>query len=51
MLETAWQDVRYGLRLLRRSPIFTATAAPTKRYGTNSCQPPTANRKPLTDNG
>jgi putative ABC transport system permease protein len=26
MLETAWQDVRYGLRLLRRSPLFTATA-------------------------
>jgi predicted permease len=27
VLETAWQDVRYGLRLLRRSPLFTATAA------------------------
>ena len=27
MLETAWQDVRYGFRLLRRSPLFTATAA------------------------
>ena len=26
MLETAWQDVRYGLRLLRRSPLFTLTA-------------------------
>jgi predicted permease len=27
VLETAWQDVRYGLRLLRRSPLFTITAA------------------------
>jgi putative ABC transport system permease protein len=27
VLETAWQDVRYGLRLLRLSPLFTATAA------------------------
>ena len=26
MLESAWQDVRYGLRLLRRSPLFTTTA-------------------------
>ena len=27
MLETAWQDVRYGYRLLLRSPLFTLTAA------------------------
>ena len=27
MLETAWQDMRYGYRLLRRSPLFTLTAA------------------------
>jgi predicted permease len=27
VLETTWQDVRYGLRLLRRSPVFTLTAA------------------------
>src|SRR6185503_21214942 len=27
VIESAWQDVRYGLRLLRASPLFTATAA------------------------
>jgi len=27
MLETFLQDVRYAVRLLRRSPLFTATAA------------------------
>src|SRR5436190_4584650 len=26
MLENVWQDVRYGARLLRRSPVFTLTA-------------------------
>jgi predicted permease len=27
VFDTAWQDVRYGFRLLRRSPLFTLTAA------------------------
>jgi predicted permease len=27
VFETIWQDVRYGFRLLRRSPLFTLTAA------------------------
>jgi predicted permease len=27
VFETVWQDVRYGFRLLRRSPLFTITAA------------------------
>jgi putative ABC transport system permease protein len=27
VLETTWQDVRYGYRLLLRSPLFTLTAA------------------------
>jgi predicted permease len=27
VFETLWQDVRYGLRLLQRSPLFTVTAA------------------------
>ena len=33
MLEHLWQDIRYGLRLLRRSPLFTATAVASLAIG------------------
>jgi putative ABC transport system permease protein len=33
LLETAWQDVLYGLRLLRRSPLFTLTAVASLAIG------------------
>ena len=33
MLETAWQDMRYGLRLLRRSPLFALTAIASLAIG------------------
>ena len=33
MVETLWHDVRYGLRLLRVSPLFTATAVASLAIG------------------
>jgi predicted permease len=33
LLEHLWQDVRYGSRLLRRSPLFTATAVASLAIG------------------
>jgi len=33
MLQTIWQDVRYGLRLLRHSPLFTLTAVASLAIG------------------
>lgn len=33
LLEGCWQDLRYGLRILRRSPVFTAAAVITLSLG------------------
>ena len=36
LLESVWQDLRYGVRLLRRSPLFAAVAIVTLALGTGA---------------